>query len=395
MGMGANHQRNRGQRMGARLVLIALLLAAGCARSTDSSDSGAIPVVSPSPRAPAPIPLGGDLALFSQDAAVVGIQQNPLGAPDSGGTSILYTASNTLTWAVQGGSEVYGDGSDGVASFDGSATPTGSVLSGGNYTISRNVYYSSVNVHTGVTVSVGTTVPPTSTGSGYGIFCSGNFINNGTVSAAGGNAPSTAAGGKGFSHLSVGSYMGGANGVPGSTGAAGSGGVVATTGFGGAGGAGGAGGTGAGGAGGTVTAPATTSFPRAASAAILGYTTDNISSSQVFTQFFGGAGGGGGGGDGTNSGGAGGGGGGVLVATMASLSGNGSFTSAGGAGFNGAAAGNTGGGGGGGGGVTMVYYGTSAFTGTFSAAGGAGGALHGTGVAGTAGSAGVLIDTGL
>jgi hypothetical protein len=368
-------------------ILALVCVLAGCSKSTP-------PAPKPTPMAAAPIPMGGDIANFSNDAAVVGIQSNPIAPPDAGGTSILYTASNSLTWAIQGGSEVFGDGSDGVATFDGSATPLGSVLSAGNYTILRNVYYSSVNVHTGVTVSVATAAPPVITGSGYGIFCNGNFINNGIVSAAGGTT-TTATGGKGFAHGSVGNYFGGANGGNGSTGSGAAGVSFSATAYGGAGGAGGAGGTGAAGAGGSVVLPSNASFPRTAAFGILGYTVDTNITAPFWVQYNGGAGGGGGGGDGANSGGGGGGGGGILEVTAASLSGTGSFTSAGGKGANSAAAGNTGGGGGGGGGVTVVYFGTSSYTGTFSAAGGAGGTAHGTGSAGTAGTAGTLIDTGL
>jgi len=142
------------------------------------------------PRAPAPVPVGGDIAGWSQDAAVVGLQRNPLAAPDGGGTTILYTAGGALTWATPGGSVVFGDGSDGVALFDGTTTPVGSTLTSGNYTINRNVYYSAVTVNVGVTVSLATAVPPAGSASGYAIFCNGTLTNSGVISAAGGSATS-------------------------------------------------------------------------------------------------------------------------------------------------------------------------------------------------------------
>ncbi len=80
-----------------------------------------------------------------------------------GGSSIQYQVGN-------GGIFTFGDGSDGAAVFDGSATPAGSSKSGSDYTLTRDVYY------TDMTVATGCTVNP----AGYRIFGTGTLTENGT-----------------------------------------------------------------------------------------------------------------------------------------------------------------------------------------------------------------------
>src|SRR6185436_352414 len=65
---------------------------------------------------------------------------------------------------------MYGDGSDGTADFDGASTPAGSTKSGSDYTLTRDVYY------TNMTMATGTTLDP----AGYRIFGTGTLTMNGT-----------------------------------------------------------------------------------------------------------------------------------------------------------------------------------------------------------------------
>jgi hypothetical protein len=68
-----------------------------------------------------------------------------------------------------------GDGSDGVGVADGSTALAGATLSGGNYTLTREVYY------TNLTISNGVTVYP----AGMRIFCTGTLAVNGKISRNG------------------------------------------------------------------------------------------------------------------------------------------------------------------------------------------------------------------
>ena len=244
---------------------------------------------------------------------------------------------------------VYGDGSDGVLNFvsTGSTTLAGATLSGGTYTMTRDIYAAS-----------GTVIPSATTivTAGFRFFCQGLLTLNGTIQwngNAGSNGTSSAGGAAGAA-LSA-AYLGGSTaGGAGSTtnGANAAAGPSASMGS--AGGAGGAGNSGTAGAAPTVTAPT------AASGGIKNLPTAlngwlNVAGTN--TKITGGAGGGGGGGDGTAGGGGGGGGGGVVIVAAQQLAGSGLISASGGVGGNGYASsvnGCGGGGGGGGGWVVLI-----------------------------------------
>lgn len=322
--------------------------------------------------------------------------------------STLATLQASLI-ATLAANAVYGDGSDGAITFDGStAYPAFSNLSGGVYTLTRNVYGTTI-VLSGTAIvdcanaEVYATVSITRTGTAK-FRNNGNAASGGTgaVAKAGITLPGQPAGGNGG---------GGSNNN--SQGGAGNAGTAVTFGLVGAGAGGGAGGPGSGGGpgagGGGGAAPATKRLPRTIDLATRFY--DYITGTLQLIQTSSGSGGGGGGwGSGTNgsTGGSGGGGGGpagiVKVSTPTITdSGTGTmFEAIGGAGGNGtaasggSAASGGGGGGGGNGGViirirhTQTGSCTTAVTGGAAGTGGAGASGGNAGVTGTAGSAGAV-----
>ena len=85
---------------------------------------------------------------------------------------------------------VFGNGSDGAVTLDGSTTYAGfSSLAGSVYTLTRDVYATSFTINSGVTLK------PV----GYRIFVQGTLTNNGTIAANGnnGSAAGTAGGATG------------------------------------------------------------------------------------------------------------------------------------------------------------------------------------------------------
>jgi hypothetical protein len=254
---------------------------------------------------------------------------------------------------------IFGDGSD------------GDVTLGSNTTLTRDMYYNSLNT---VTFDLDT--------AGYRVFVKGQLvIGDSTVGRVGNAAVAEAAG----AALAAGSLGNSGAGGAGQTAAGAAGGAIAQC-IGGAGGAGGAGAGGAGGAAGAETNPtAAEGLPRVMPSMFSGYTLDG-------TILKGGTGGGGGGGDGAaDEGGGGGGGGGVVMIAAREIvfnHANATISSAGGAGADGTAANCGGGGGGGGGSLIINYRFMDTVLGTITSAGGAAGAGVGTGVVGTAGAAG-------
>lgn len=159
----------------------------------------------------------------------------------------------------------------------------------------------------------------------------------------------------------------------------------------GAGGAGGAGSGGSGGAGGTTTAPtAQLGGSNLFYSYFHAYMVQMVRST---TQWGSAAGGGAGGGNGTQAGANGGRGAGILWLAAKTLAGTGSLVSQGADGNN-ATASNTGGGGGGGGGLIIVFSKTnlSSTSLTTNVLGGTGGTGNGTGLNGSNGVAGAVID---
>lgn len=269
---------------------------------------------------------------------------------------------------------VFGDGSDGSLTFDGTTTVAGLAPSSGVYTMTRDLHATALTNNSGSTIKT----------AGFRIFCQGAMSNAGTISMDGNNASGATAGAttSGLFVSQPGGNGGTTAGSAGNTGLLGGGASAAGSGASGSGG----------GTTGVVFALTTTisgrllKLPNAALSGVLTY------GANVPTYLRGGSGAPGGGGDTTNSGGGGGAGGGVLVIFAATLTNTGTLSAKGG---NGAAgvAGNSGGGSGGGGGVVAVYT-RSAWTqsGTVTAAGGSLGAGVGTGTNGAAGTTGTTLN---
>lgn len=277
-------------------------------------------------------------------------------------------ASQTSFSASGGGLAVFGDGSDGTVTFDGTTTILGLTPSSSTYTLTRDLFLAAGTINSGVSVKT----------NGYKLWCAGTLTNNGTIMWNGNNASGATAGAV-LSGASIGGN-GGSVGRPGGNGATSAGNVgnTASPSLGGGGGHGGSGSTGGGALGGLITSPsAFQSLPRSAVMAMMLVAFAGATAS----VYQGGAGGGGGGGDGTNAGGGGGGGGGIMGLFVKTFAGTGAIQANGGNGANGVA-GNTGGGGGGGGGWIVIVSGSvssGAISGqTVTAAGGTQGNPAGT-----------------
>jgi hypothetical protein len=317
--------------------------------------------------------------------------RHPIGAD---GTVQMADSSQPDGWkwgAASGGVGVYGDGSDGTVTFDGSTTVLGIPPSSSTYTLTRDLYLAAGTINSGVSIIT----------AGFRIFCAGTLTNNGTIKWNGASsANNNGAVGCNNSNASINAATSpavGQNGASGTSGAGGS--ATAQSGqysIGGAGGNGGAGSSGAAGSGSAITGapPVGAGSIRHVPTAVLGNFVVSGSSGLTFKNVYGGGGGGAGGGDGTNLGGGGGGGGGVVVVIARVITGTGSIQARGGDG-NTRVTGNVGGGGGGGGGVVIVVSSSvsaGAITGqTIDANGGARGTGVGTGSNGVVGSSGTVI----
>ena len=289
----------------------------------------------------------------------------------TGGANFLPTDLNAGPTTKSGH---FGDGFDGAAVLDGTATVPWASKAGSIYTMTRNCYCTTLTVNAGVTLIT----------HGYQRFATISVVDLGTIQDLGGAG---AANGTAGSATAAGIYGVSGAGGAGNTGAGSAG--TNTTSFGhGKGAAGGAGSSGAAGAAGTVTGDGITSVYRnstPASVGILGFGAVRLLSGT--------SGGGGGGGDGTNKGGGGGGGAGMhsVFTPSYTLGVTGVINFQGGAGGT-PATGNCGGGGGGGGGIFLVYsIMPPSILGTVNVAGGAAGAGVGTGAAGTPGVNGDML----
>lgn len=290
---------------------------------------------------------------------------------------------------VTAGLGIYGDGSDGVVTFDGVATVLGLVPAANVYTLARDLF-----LRDGSAINAGVAIVT----NGFRLFCSGTLTNNGTIrwngaaGTLGGAGAAQTVNGNGTVGTTAAIGGGGGNGNP----TVGANGAALTRTQGGSGGNGGAGGTGAAGTGGVAAPPAQVAGTlRFMPLSVLGQL---VQGNNSFVQTAGGQGAGGGGGDGTNSGGGGGAGGGIVLVAARYLAGTGAIQARGGTGGAGAATGNTGGGGGGGGGLVLVTSGSvvigspNSIAGqSIDANGGALGAHFGTGADGVAGSSGTVI----
>ena len=292
----------------------------------------------------------------------------------AGSSAFANVISGTVTGApgVVDYGGLFGDGSDGSATLDGTATVSWASKASSVYTLTRDALLTSLTINSGVTLNC----------SGYRIFCTGTVTNSGTIAANGANAAAGVAG----AATTSGILQGGAAGGNGASGNGSQGGVPGSS-FGtGSAGAGGAGGTGTAGAG---RGPGTsTPWPHRTPDMILTGSTSFGGSLKVVG---GSAGGGGGGGDGSNSGGGGGGGAGIVAILAWSVVNSGTISANGGNGANGVA-GNAGGGGGAAGGLILIYTLAAWTAGTTSVAGGTQGSGVGTGTAGTAGTSGSVLN---
>lgn len=270
----------------------------------------------------------------------------------------------------------YGDGSDGPVTFNGSSTILGMVPSSNVYTMTRDIYCTSITINTGVTLKT----------QGFRIYANIGLTNNGTIQNIGGNGAAVATAGTLTPRGTIG--QGSAAGAGTITAGSGATNAQADT-MGGAGGAGGLGSSGAGGNGGTATALSSTdqNAHHGALAFTGVYYATAATNAVAVKLMMGGAGGGGGGGDGTAGGGGGTGGGPILICAFHFDNTNGTITVAGGNGGS-PAGGNRGGGGGGGGGWILVATHLNVASGTMTVSGGTGGTKQGTGVNGSNGSSG-------
>jgi len=328
-------------------------------------------------------------------APVTTTQRDALGSPNNGDIVMNTTTHRleqyqdgawmALTEATPG---IYGDGSDGDLTFDGTTTVLGMAPSFGAYTLTRDIYANNLTLSSSVTAIAA---------NGFRIFVAGifNCTVSTTISCNGGNSNGVAAGAAAAANTLLGGGAGG-GGASGGTGSPGS--AASNAALGGAGGNGGAatgGGSGGGQLGGSVTAPtaAQGGVPHHAWTAIFGAV---IGGSGLVGYEGGGGGGAGNASSGTGTSGGGGGGGGVLVVaarvvtvanavtlTLAASGGNGGPATAG-------TSTNCGGGGGGGGGAVILVYGQKNVSGTLTltAAKGTGHAGVGTGRSGVDGTAG-------
>lgn len=279
----------------------------------------------------------------------------------------LYVNGSTIS-----NNDIYGDGSD------------GDVTISADTSLARDMYYNNLTVDSTKIL----------TGSSFRIFVKNTLTNNGFIrnnggaGGTGGAASGGTAGTKVSSQFLGESKSGGTGGTPGAAGTA------SSNSIGGSGGNGGLGNGGvpqAGGAGGTATALA--AIAGGYRHGITALELRSINGSSTIVLFQGGAGGGGGGDDTTTGagGGGGGGGGGLMVVAARIIVNSGTISCNGGNGGDAyQSAGNAGGGGGGGGGGLVMIY-NSLTAGTETANGGTGGAKRGTGVAGSNGSAGLVL----
>lgn len=293
------------------------------------------------------------------------------------GHSLVYDGAigafrNSAAGSASFAAGAYGDGTDGAATLDGTATVAWAVKSGSVYTMSRDAHLTALTIDAGVTLKPG----------GNRVFCAGVITNNGTIDASGnaGNANGTAGADVGRAALLT--VAGGAGNT--GAGSAANAGVALMHGMGSS-GAGGSGSSGAGG-GGVSAGSGNTQALRNPQPVLTGA----MAWFGALKQVSGGPSGGGGAGDGTNKGGGGGGGGGIFASISHSFINAGTITVRGGDGGT-PPTGNCGGGAAGSGGLGLIYTRTPwTNTGTLITSAGTPGAGVGTGTAGAAAGAGSI-----
>jgi len=300
-------------------------------------------------------------------------------------TSASSVAISGLPFA--GATWLFGDGSDGAFTADGTATPAWATKSGNIYTMTRNAYLTNLTVNSGVTI-LNKEFQIWGTGTLTGVDATSIIQCNGTTNTGQGALTDS----YNAVYGSAGNANPGSGGV-GQTGSPAGAGLPANgQALGGNGGAGGNG-TGTGAAGGTNAAILASAGSLHGASIIWGAVTGHnlLGGTAAPTGTYGsGAGGGGGGKDVPgHAGGGGGPGGGIVGVLFYQIAGTGKITAIGGGGAPGQG-GDASGGGGGGGGVIFVITHTTNWNSlwTTDVSGGAAGAAAGTGAAGTQGSSG-------
>jgi hypothetical protein len=309
----------------------------------------------------------------SQTATFAGLNDVSLGIPTSGQVPTYNSATsqwNSETPPSGNYDGIFGDGSDGSATLDGTATVAWATKVGSLYTMSRDCWL------TGLTIDSGVTLLP----NGNRIFCQGTVTNAGSI-LCNGNPGSGSTAGPATGSGMVGGGVAGAAGQAGN-GTGGSNGANATLGV----GSSGAGGDGSAGTGG-ASASAGNSNPW------MLRTPQILATGTLAGRFLGGGcGGGGGGGDEINKGGGGGSGGGVIGIAAWAVVNTGLISAAGGGGGT-PPTGNCGGGAPGGGGLILLFTLTAwTNTGTTDVAAGTPGSGVGSGASGTTGTSGNVLN---
>lgn len=277
------------------------------------------------------------------------------------------------------GFAIFGDSSDGALIFDGSTTILGIAPSANAYTLTRDIYASTMTVNNGITINC----------AGFRIFARTSLTNNGNINHDGTSASGTIAG-VGTAGTLSGGGTGGAGRTTSGNGTASAG--LITHSLGGNGATGGGDGASATGGAGTAVTAAITSDGSPHSGQYQAISGRTLSSATLFN---GGSGGGGGALtilSGSPTSGAGGSGGGALTIAAQTITNNGTISCNGGAGSSAALNGGTGnggaGGGGGGGWIALTY---NAITlGAVTVNVGASGSPIGTGAAASGGAVGTI-----
>ncbi|MFO0824982.1 MAG: hypothetical protein U0792_17985 [Gemmataceae bacterium] len=130
------------------------------------------------------IQIGNELLLVTAVAGATwtvtrGIESTTAAAHSAGDTVTQVLTAGAMS-GISGGGGVFGDGSDGSLTYDGSTTILGMAPVANVYTLTRDIWASTITVNNGVTIKP----------AGFRIFCSGTLTNNGTIQNDGGNGGS-------------------------------------------------------------------------------------------------------------------------------------------------------------------------------------------------------------
>lgn len=138
------------------------------------------------------------------DTPTDAIQLTPKGYVDNQISSVLVAVASiaaSVSSVMSTPDAVFGDGSDGVANFNGGVVVAASIIGSNSYQLTRNAFYSSVSISSVVTVK------PVN----YILFNKGTLTNTGTINADGGDANNGSNGGNASAGV-VGTSGGGGTG---------------------------------------------------------------------------------------------------------------------------------------------------------------------------------------